>query len=413
MANLDKGVLLSSYGDWNVESSKNVYIDKLEDFIAKNNKVMDKGADMVSDSEYCTLIDYLRELRPDSPLLCTKWGVDTNSVDFSTELDTLLNTNPIFSISTVSSVKDKTVKQFKEKLYNYPTGVLCSIKLKGYKIRVVYKDGVLVKATARGRSNRGVDLTRQAIVILDKKSKGLKGRGIVELRGDLVLSTSNLDKARSFNPSIQSTLSGVASLIQCGVSDKDIKLLDIIFSDIVGYNLMFSSLTERYQCIENLGFETPLATAATVEKYSLEDDLLRIVGKMEVLAVDYPYSTDGVIVTVNNEAVFLSFGIGANFEYGSMLLKIGMWKQDTYKGVISEIKWLEGKYKKTPVAILRDGVTIDSSIVVTTIPLYAPCYILMLEAYVDNLIYFRYGGIVGAIPTTVDGKLVIDKTNSM
>ena len=103
---------------------------------------------------------------------------------------------------------------------------------------------------------------------------------------------------------------------------------------------------------------------------------------------------------------FSEFGAEDKFRLGNLALKMGRWKQDNYAGIVGRIEWVEGKSKKTPVAILEEGVITASGNTVTNVPLYAPCYILMLEAYPGNLVHFKYGGEAGVVPVTRDGKLI-------
>lgn len=173
---------------------------------------------------------------------------------------------------------------------------------------------------------------------------------------------------------------------------------------------MFDTLSGKYGYMERLGFETPLAYKDTVERYSLEDDLARLVGKMEIMGEDYPYDTEGVMITIDDDEMFDNFGSGDKYRLGQMTLKVGSWKENSYSGVVKEIKWLDGKSKKIPVAILKEGVIVDRGHTITEIPLYAPCYIMMLEAYPDKVIHFRYGGDAGVVPTTSDGKIIVNKT---
>jgi hypothetical protein len=84
-------------------------------------------------------------------------------------------------------------------------------------------------------------------------------------------------------------------------------------------------------------------------------------------------------------------------------------------GKIKNIKWVHGKSKLTPVAQVCDpenpaaGVLTATGNTVVNVPLYAPCYILMLEAYVGNFVHFKYGGEAGVIPCLPNGQLVTDK----
>lgn len=405
----NRNILLSSYDNISCDIGNSVFIDKLENYIIRCNKAMLKGEGLVSVSVYNTLIDYLKELNSESGVLNTVYSIDDSSVDFSNELDINLKSNPMLPLKEVSNVKDVAIKQFKNKLYNYPTDVLCSIKLKGEPIRIVYKDGVIVKATVRGKYGRGKDITSQVITILGKKNSSLRGRGLVELRGDIILPITNLEKAKEYNKGVKNIHNGLVSLLKDGVSDKEVRLLDIVITDILGDGFMFDNLTGKYQFIERAGFETPLAFIDKVERFSFEDDIVRIIGKMEAYIEDYKYNTDGVVLSIDDLELHSRFGVVDNSSLGSLLLKLGQWRQESYKGVIKEIKWLDKGAKKTPVAILKDAIQIEEGIVIDRVPLYAPCYILMLEAYEGNTLHFRYAGRYGVIPTTVDGNLVVDK----
>lgn len=402
-------LVLSGYTSLEENGNRSEYIDMLESVIIECNKSVQEGVELVSDSVYDTLMDYLKELNPNSPLLHTVWSIDDESVEYSEELDKYLGIVPMLSIQTVKDLNGSAVKKFKGKLFDYPINVIASIKENGHAWRLVWDNGKLVKATSRGRSTNGRDVTRQAIAILGKEKEEFKGRGIVEGRCEVLLPIPKLEDAREFNPKIKSAFSGVASLIRESTSDEELKLLSLVFYDIMGDYLTFENLSDKYEYLDSIGLETPLAIMDTVEAYSLESDLERIVNKMDDLSKDYPYYTDGVVVSIDNIDLFNKFGSEDKFRLGNLALKVGRWKQDSYSGVIKEILWEEGKSKKTPVALIEETMTATGN-TVSRVPLYAPNNILLLSAYPGKVIHFRYGGESGVIPTTPDGKLLTDKT---
>lgn len=384
-------------------------IDRLESAILELNEAAQRGEELVSDGVYDTLKDYLQQLHPDSPVLKTVWSADDPQGVFDADLDRFLKVYPMLSIQTVKSLSDKCVQTFKDAL---PPGLHTfhfGIKLNGHGIRVVWKDGHLVKATSRGRSTVGKDLTPQMRLILGEYHPTLAPYGLVECRAEAVLPFSNLAKARSFNPQIKSAFTAVASMIRASATPEETRLLDVVFYDILADGLRFTTLTEKFNFLASLGFKTPYFFTMQSSVRDLDMTINTALQKAAQETQGYPYYTDGLVLTVDDLSVFAAMGQEESFRYGNLALKLGKWKQENYSGTISHIKWEKGKSKLTPVAVLEgDGVLTATGNKVVNVPLYAPVYILLLEAYPGNTIHFKYGGEAGVIPLTPEGHIVTE-----
>lgn len=403
-------LILTRFNNWDSEAEKEEYIDELEALIEKFNKAAREGNPIVPDAIYDTCMDYLRELKPDSYLLHTVWSDDDPSVPFDEDLDQHLVRYPMLSIQTVKHISDKAIKDFKAKLPAGTVDLCCSIKENGHGARIVFNnEGYLVKATSRGRSTNGKDLTKQMKAILGDRCEELAGYGIVELRCEVLLPFANLEEARKYNPSIKSAFSGVASMIRDSATEEEHRLLDVVVYDILSNELEFETLSQKLEFLRDCGFTVPEYFVKEVSRRTFEQDIEDILMEMDMRTTDYLYYTDGVVITIDDLNLFAEFGAEDKYRLGNLALKMGRWKQDAYSGVIKEIQWVNGKSKKTPVAVLEEGVLTATGNTVTNIPLYAPLYVLMLEAYPGNVIHFRYGGEAGVIPITPDGRLVTDK----
>lgn len=385
------------------------YVDKLEGLVEKYNKAAREGNPLVNDSIYDACIDILQAYKPDSYLLKELWTADDETVEVDSNLDLHLITYPMLSIQTVKDITAPPVKAFKDLLPLGDVDVCVSIKENGHGGRAVYLDGKLQKATSRGRSTAGKDLTRQIGLILGDYIEDLDGHGLVELRYEVLLPFRNLEQARQYNPDIKSAFSGVASMIRDSATDEEVQLLDVVVYDIIGNNFDFAYLSEKLSYLEDCGFNVPLYFQHTITRRTLEQDIKDVILNMDMMCDDYDYYTDGVVLTIDDIELFNEYGAEDKYRKGNLALKMGRWKQDSYTGVIQEIRWEQGKSKITPVAILQDGVLTATGNTVMRIPLYAPAYILMLEAYPGNEINFRYGGEAGVVPITADGRLVTDK----
>lgn len=389
------------------EAEKADIVDKLEHLLTEADKdYAESESPAMSDSVYDTLKALLSELEPDSPVLHRLWSEDEEGID--ERVDAFLVKYPMLSIQTVKSLSDKCVLDFKERLPLGDIEVVVSAKENGHGGRLTYNGMDLVKARSRGRSTNGKDLLRQAKIIVGEGIEGFEGLGLVEVRGEYVLPFDEVDNARRYNPKIKNAFTGVSSMIKGSSSEAELQLLSFVAYDVWFEGMPFTTLSEKFEFLDECGFEVPEYIVTTINRRTLEDDIRRILSDMDLQLSDYHVFTDGVVMTVNDLELFESFGQADTYRYGNLALKMGRWRQDNYRGVVDHIEWKKGKTKYTPVAVLEEPVLTASGNSVTNIPLYAPCYILVLEAYPGNEIHFKYGGEAGVIPTTPDGRLVTD-----
>lgn len=395
------------------------YVDRLEELLEKANQAARDGNEIMPDSIYDTCMEYLRILRPDSPILHQVWSGDDPTVEYDTDIDKFLGTNPMLSIQTIKDINDAGVTRFLSLL---PNGTPeydfhLSMKENGHGIRVVYYDGILTKATSRGRSTNGRDLTEQLKLILGEENKALEGKGLVELRGEVLLPFSNFDKAKEYNPTIKSAFSGVSSMLRDSATPEETKLLHFVGYDIMSDALAFNTLSEKYECIKQFGFEIPLYYKMTASKDNFCTLVEQKIDEIAERTKDYDYYTDGIVLSVNNLAVFDAMGSEDKYRNGNLAFKIRRWKQDFYVGRVKEIKWKGGKNRLTPVCVVEDATTGELGVMTATgnrvqnVPVYAPCYLLKLSAYPGNLIHFKYGGEAGVVPCTPTGLLITGKND--
>lgn len=401
-------LILTTYNNWDSEQAREQYIEDLEEVIERMNQQTREGNPQYSDAIYDTCIDYLREVKPDSYLLHEVWSDDDEEVELDEDTDRFLSQYPMLSIQTVKHPSDKSVENFRNQLPAGDVQVVNSVKLNGHGIRVIINDGHIISATSRGRSTAGKDLTNQAKIILGDFLPELEPYGLIELRGEAVLPFDNLDAAREHNPNIKSAFTGVASMIRASATPEETKLLDFVLFDILCDNLQFEMQSEKYDFMESIGLDVPLYNITTINRRTLTEDMQSIIEDMDIRSTDYHYYTDGIVMTIDDTELFNEFGAEDKFRLGNLALKMGRWAQDSYSGIISHIEWMNGKSKKTPVAILEEPVLTATGASVQNIPLYAPLYILLLGAFEGEVINFRFGGEAGVIPITPDGRLVTE-----
>ena len=405
-----------------VEGFYDSRIELLERIILDCNENMnDLEAGHVADSIYDTLYEALKQVKPDSGVLSQIWEEDGDITDYTD----LLVKNPMMSIETAKSYDCEALSRFIDRVPD-ETSYFASYKVNGHGIRVVYEYGHLVSATSRARSSGGRDLTNHMKILLGDYNPALACEPLVELRGELALKEDSLSLAREFNSSIKSAFSAVASLIKPSASREEVSLLSFLCYGYITDDFSFETKEEEYQHIQSLGFDTPFfLLIESCSKDELLSTVKDIVNAFEDEYEEFGYMCDGVVLELNNKDEFIELGTEKNHNLGNIALKVGVWKQEQYCGIINKILWTKGKNKLSPVAIVSDnlgdlvedefgnpvnlseiGVLTAQGNSVKRVPLYEPKNIIVLDAYVGEPLYFRYGGEAGVVPCFPDGRLL-------
>lgn len=404
------GNLLSQVDVHGVSSLQEDKIEALERYIQDCNEAMNgDGEPLVEDAIYDKLVQLLTQVRSDSPVLQELWSEDDEVVG---SYNKLLEENPMVSILTVKSWNDDAITQFIQRMPE-TANYLASYKINGHGIRVVYNDGNLVEATTRGRSTNGRDITEHVKIILGDYNEALSEYGLVEIRGELALKLSNLDKAREFTPGLKSAFSAVSSLIKPSATKGEVELLDFLTYGVYIEDYDFSSKEEVFSQLSEWGFETTeYISLEDISKDDLLENMKEVVSALESNYEEFGYFCDGVVFEVSDGDVrsYLE-GEGKYHDY-NLALKVDSWSQDIYTGYIKEVTWKRGKFKLNPVAVVVEDLDSNEGVLtvqgnrVKNIPLYNPKNILILKAYIGSPLSFKYGGEAGVVPCFPDGKLL-------
>lgn len=404
------GNLLSQVDLYGVSSLQEDKIEALERYIQDCNEAMNgDGEPLVEDAIYDKLVQLLTQVRSDSPVLQELWSEDDEVVG---SYNKLLEENPMVSILTVKSWNDDAITQFIQRMPE-TANYLASYKINGHGIRVVYNDGNLVEATTRGRSTNGRDITEHVKIILGDYNEALSEYGLVEIRGELALKLSNLDKAREFTPGLKSAFSAVSSLIKPSATKEEVELLDFLTYGVYIEDYDFSSKEEVFSQLSEWGFETTeYISLEEISKDDLLENMKEVVSALESNYEEFGYFCDGVVFEVSDGDVRSYLEGEGKYHNYNLALKVDSWSQDIYTGYIKEVTWKRGKFKLNPVAVVVEDLNSNEGVLtvqgnrVKNIPLYNPKNILILKAYIGSPLSFKYGGEAGVVPCFPDGKLL-------
>lgn len=438
-------------------------VERLENYIYQCNSAMAKGEmPLVVDAIYDRLCEILKQVNPDAKILKELWSdadceiIDNadadNEVSGDIDMLGLLRKYPMKSICTCKSYDCQELKDFIDRL---PDDVVfdahVSCKENGHGVRLVYCNGYLMDATSRMRASGGHNILNQMKIILSEVGLDYIDRfadyDMIEIRGEVLLPLANLNIARQYNSNIVSAFSGVASMLRDSATEDETKLLKFVAYKVVSDEFYFDTKQDEYNLLEEVGFETPLYwLVENLRKATLFNELHSIIADCESEVKGdsdgtggYEYYTDGLVFEIDDRELFNSLGGDSKYDYGNIALKIGFWQQDLYYGYIQTILWTDGKVKYSPVAIIADepdaiifdtddvedkfsyisdiksianwkelGVITAGGNRVRRVPLYEPNNMIILDAYVGELIYFRYGGEAGVVPCFSDGTPLSD-----
>lgn len=404
------GNLLAFVDAYGVSSLQEDQIENLESYIQDCNDAMNTNEEpLVEDAVYDKLVEILTKARSTSPILQELWSADSDTVG---SYNDLLDKHPMASIQTVKSWEDDNITKFIQRMPDV-SSYLAAYKINGHGIRIVYKDGQMVEATTRGRSTNGRSILEHMRVLLGEYNEALAGEGLVEIRGELALRLNRLEDARKFNPTLKSAFSAVSSLIKPSASEEEIKLLDFLAYRVYIEDFEFTTLEEVYSTLEEWGYSVPqYISLEDVSREELFYSMQTVVSDLEESLDDFGYFCDGVVFEANEGLVREDNEGDGKYHNYNLALKVNSWSQDLYTGYIKEIKWKRGKSKLSPVAVVSESLDSDEGVLtvqgnrVKNVPLYNPKNILVLSAYLDCPINFKYGGEAGVVPCFPDGRLL-------
>lgn len=414
----------------------------------------------LDDSLYDIAIERLRRLKPDSPVANQIWESAEGTEDVDVDLDRLLVEFPMKSITTIKGFNTPEFEGFRRRVGSDEFDMLASYKLNGWGIRFVYSDGKFVRATSRMRHSKGIDLTRLVGNVLAKYNlleiPSLRGSSLVEFRGELMLPNSKLEQARSYNASIVNPLYAVNSLRGEKMPKEAHELLDIYVYRVLESGVSWANKKDEYEYIKKLGFKNP--PYFLVEGFSvktLENDFEEVLDALAEGVSRLDLFTDGIVLQILDSQKYSSMGGTDLSDYASVALKMGLWEQNHYTGVVQCVIWTKGKSKLSPVVLvgserdivefkvggkrykgfhhLRDnyedfasiqadldkyivnmdelGIPTASGSVVRRVPCYNSSVLFTLDIQVGGSLSFYYGGESGVVPCDAFGNLVKDSVD--
>lgn len=401
-----------------------VYFIKVGDIVLTNENIeqliiaryyYSYGVDYMSDTLYEEYMNVLRQENPTHWLVTTHWSMDPTPVLLLQKYNLPFIENRLSSIieeeelpdeilklrEEYNSSKDNLLKDIPQKsielIQDYETiyercesfghvTFHASIKADGQNFTAVYYKGHLISGRTKGRTGNPLDITKVLRLILPVHLE--IPDEVLVISGELVCYKQSLPYLRSkYTQAFKSTRSAVSTLLRGGLSKEDINshLKPLVFK-VRSESL--NTLRDEFIWAKQHGFNTP---EWLVFNYNSWDDIINLFNHFTPYKELLPYSSDGIVLAINDNHLFYSQGETDHHYLGNLALKVGVWNPGYYVGIVKAIKWSEGETVWTPEAVI-EPVRVKHGSDVTSIPVDHVARMVEHNILPGSEIYFKITG---------------------
>lgn len=335
-------------------------IDELRKKIKEyNNIYYGEGESPISDYEYDKLLEELKKLEEkypeyrdeNSPTL--KVGTSEKNLKFQK----VEHEHPMLSLANSYNNGEilDFIERIKRRLIKEKKLTYClEVKLDGLSISLIYKEGRLIRAVTRGDGYIGEDVTENVMQI-ESVAKVLSQKIDIEIRGEIVLPIDNfkklnqnrLERGEELFANPRNAASGTLRQLDSGVVKE--RGLDAYFYFLVNaekYGLKNHS--ESIKFLEDLGVKT----TGIFELLEEEKVIKQRIEYWEKERYQLPYETDGLVLKVNNIALWEEIGYTSKTPRWAIAYKFPASQASTK---LNSVTWQVGRTGKlTPVAELEE-----------------------------------------------------------
>lgn len=276
----------------------------------------------VSDAVYDGLMQELKQLEDDLPELVTAnsptqrvGSIPLDKFEKVAHKTRMISLNDVFSYEDVQAWVIRINKLLPGRKHEF----FCDIKMDGLACSLIYQNGELAQAVTRGDSMVGEDVTQNIRTIASvpltlrhtkKYAHYLKGR--TEIRGEVIMHKSDFDDLNKRRQQEGLPLYANPRNLSAGtirqlnpklVAERKLKFraYDVIRDDVSEV----ASWQDAYKAISELG----IVRNQEAKVLGNIDQVMDFVSHWEQERLTLPFNTDGLVVKVNDRALYSDLGI--------------------------------------------------------------------------------------------------------
>ena len=232
----------------------------------------------------------------------------------------------MISLADVFS-KDEVMEWIRRNEKLVPGGVIreffTDIKMDGLACSIKYRDGILTQAVTRGDGLVGEDVTQNVRTIENVPLKIETEYPEVEVRGEIVIFKEDFERLNEIQrKNGEAEFANPRNLAAGSIRQLDPKVAASRPLRFIGYDLVKPNLAtwkEAYEMLRRLGFQTSredLVWAGTDTK-----GLFEYIEKLDEYKKGLPFNTDGMVIKINDRAVYDALGIVGKTPRGAVAFK--------------------------------------------------------------------------------------------
>jgi DNA ligase (NAD+) len=364
----------------------------------------------VTDAVYDGLIQELKTLEQTNPELVTPDSPTQRVLSVALDKFTkvahkvpMISLNDVFSRADVEawvSRMDKLLPGGKHEFF-------CDTKKDGLACALIYQDGLLVHAITRGDTRIGEDVTTNVRTI---KNIPLRLRqsptfpelatGRTEIRGEIVMYKTAFAQLNKQRESAGLPMFANPRNLAAGtIRQLDPRLVAERPLSFVGYDVLredsrIATNMQTYQAMSELGvYRSPEASV-----FATLDEVMEFVDTWEHKRHDLPYITDGLVIKVNDRALYQELGVVGKNPRAAVAYKYAAEQATT---IVKDIVISIGRTgAATPVAVFDPVVVAGTT--VQHASLHNADEISRLDVRVgDTVVIFKAGDIIPQVESVI------------
>ena len=327
----------------------------------------------VSDAIYDSLMDELKKIESSNPELIT---IDSPTQRVGNKLldgfqkvrhqRRMVSLNDVFDKSEIEAWIKRTDKLMPGQRHEFFT----DIKMDGLACALIYVDGVLAQAVTRGDSFVGEDVTNNVRTIKNvplrlHEAPGFEQflRGRTEIRGEIVMLKRDFEELNEKQKALgQPEFANPRNLAAGTIRQLDPALVAARPLHFRGYDILRDNDTEvptnsfAYDALTALG----IICNRQASVFTNLADVMNFVNDWDEKRHDLPFNTDGLVIKINDRALYNSLGMVGKNPRGAVAYKYAAEEATT---IIRDIVISIGRTgAATPVAVFDPVVVAGTTV---------------------------------------------------
>ncbi len=327
-------------------------VSELAEKILKHKRLYYQGKPELSDREYDSLEDQLKQVEPNHPVLQIVGSDQLSS-------NKVVHATPMLSLKKTYEIKS-LVRWFGDH------DVVATIKIDGNSLSLVYEKGQLIQAKTRGDGQSGENVL-QKILWAPEVPKKLPENFDLEVRGELVCTQKNFKKLKIEmieqgleEPSNERNI--VAGVLGRKKFFELARYFDFLAFDLISQDTSLDQkiVTEQQKLdyLQSLGFTTPPTTYMKSHSEDVSEGLNHYIHHAFQDISKLDYAADGLVFTYNDLKLHQSLGATSHHPRYKMVFKR---QGETARSRVVDIIWNTSRLGiLTPVAII-EGVDLSGA----------------------------------------------------